>query len=1133
MTKLYFPITDNTSIAKRRKDQCRRGFALLLTLSLMAFLVVLLLSLVTLIHVEMLSTSTAQKTNSARENATLALNIALGQLQQYAGPDQRVTARADINRLNTGNPKWIGIWDSTPTDPDLPPTHATAPGSIDPIVWLINRNDTATELSPMDPAVTDPDKGNNNVWLLETALGRELAPQDQIKLEVTPIFNQQTSKQTGAYAYWIDDESTKAPITVVNENPSPAAGTLEQKQQLTTAPKVGSELINGLTETFLITLAPDTDEIASDIRNSLKRIQNFDELSLIPNELTPIVEQDLVDRFGDISLYQSMGVLANTMRGGLKRDLTRGLDPTINADSYPIMKGEIGSGVAVFELPPPGPVGQTSGQHTFTKNSEPPAPTWDKVRSYNAIRANLDNTIDPVFAPLTGSIPSSSKHALMPIIAMVEMGYGIDIFSSNYQYALHPKVVLINPYNVTLNSADYSVLFDPLSSAAPNASFSIKAGNVVPTINTTIDNFSFKNALGSADLALNITDSFEPGEVKVYSLPNDISLDSSSGGVISLAPGLTSAAVLIDTGKPIDPLLVAATSTAKIELNSVSATHPTLSIAGGHSNAGAFPNASTITSYMEVESKRMNISHNENGDKISRPFGRLRKLLSGQFDTPSTRDLIYFRYSLNNATNDHLTSGNQPGTQNHLVPAGHYARRSDGGTVGDKSGVRMLIDNNPRAILSQRIGGWDNVATYHFDAFRSGEYAFPIAGDLMHGFWGGSNEDDGNGTSTVILFDVLREDEELLSIGQLGHVNWGVDGKHPTYPLGNSYASIFYNANTPDYGYALNEAIWDQYFFSTLPTENLANRPVSLPNSRLSYYDSNESNDLSTLEGDSAYELAASRLMVNGVFNVNSTSVEAWTAFLGSIPSASYEHEQPIGGSETASDSRPYLRLRNLHNGDPASSPNNLYEWSGYRSLNDEQIRKIATAVVDGIKDRSRPARSLAEFINRDLSFPSNDIRNQKGILQAAIDKVVNQDDPSIESDGKDALSNLTGLDQSLIVDSGLINADNPDAAAGRLRTTGAPGFLLQNDLLTPLAPTMSARSDTFYIRAYGDYRNPVTGEVEARVWCEAYAQRLPDYVGSETPETQTEDITSDSPSHTFGRRFIITHFRWLSPEEV
>ena len=63
---------------------------------MMAFVLVLLLSMTLLVQVETTNSRQALNQLRAKESARLALMMALGDLQRYAGPDQRVTARAEI-----------------------------------------------------------------------------------------------------------------------------------------------------------------------------------------------------------------------------------------------------------------------------------------------------------------------------------------------------------------------------------------------------------------------------------------------------------------------------------------------------------------------------------------------------------------------------------------------------------------------------------------------------------------------------------------------------------------------------------------------------------------------------------------------------------------------------------------------------------------------------------------------------------------------------------------------------------------------------------------------------------------------------------------------------------------------------
>jgi hypothetical protein len=93
----------------------------------------------------------------------------------------------------------------------------------------------------------------------------------------------------------------------------------------------------------------------------------------------------------------------------------------------------------------------------------------------------------------------------------------------------------------------------------------------------------------------------------------------------------------------------------------------------------------------------------------------------------------------------------------------------------------------------------------------------------------------------------------------------------------------------------------------------------------------------------------------------------------------------------------------------------------------------------------------------------------------------------------------------------------------------GVPGYLTQADVLQVIGSSLSARSDTFRIRAYGEASDDV-GKVKARAWCEAIVQRVPDPV---SPDASGLNPAKPGTAADFGRRFTIVSFRWLKPEEV
>ena len=105
-----------------------------------------------------------------------------------------------------------------------------------------------------------------------------------------------------------------------------------------------------------------------------------------------------------------------------------------------------------------------------------------------------------------------------------------------------------------------------------------------------------------------------------------------------------------------------------------------------------------------------------------------------------------------------------------------------------------------------------------------------------------------------------------------------------------------------------------------------------------------------------------------------------------------------------------------------------------------------------------------------------------------------------------------------------------PAAAVG-FNAYGLPGWTRQADVLRPIAPILSARDDTVTIRAYGDARD-AGGKITARATCEATVRRTRDYIDpSEAPEITT--LPKAAANLTFGRRYQIISFRWLTDAEI
>jgi hypothetical protein len=181
------------------------------------------------------------------------------------------------------------------------------------------------------------------------------------------------------------------------------------------------------------------------------------------------------------------------------------------------------------------------------------------------------------------------------------------------------------------------------------------------------------------------------------------------------------------------------------------------------------------------------------------------------------------------------------------------------------------------------------------------------------------------------------------------------------------------------------------------------------------------------------------------------------------------------------------------------------------------------------------PFLNYAEFINRRLS---NDQLGLMGALQSAID----YDDASPDPD---SINYRFKNGPDFMMDSGYLGShqfSTPEAMHGS-RFAGIPGYVIQSDLLKPIANTLAVRDDTFRVRAYGESLD-ADGKVIARAWCEVIVQRIPQYLDpvNKTHEALRElganGSFADNSAITevnrrFGRKLKIVSFRWLAAEEV
>lgn len=423
------------------------------------------------------------------------------------------------------------------------------------------------------------------------------------------------------------------------------------------------------------------------------------------------------------------------------------------------------------------------------------------------------------------------------------------------------------------------------------------------------------------------------------------------------------------------------------------------------------------------------------------------------------------------------------------------------------------------------------------------------AGSRFQGF-GGAADTMAGGKNHVILYDVPRS--PLVSIGQFQHAQLSRYQFEPGFVVGNSYAnpriplqstvstnfSGLSGMKISDISYEVNEKLWDAFFFSTLgldyvgasgssidaafPFADVASGAVPLPNPRMMLAAQPRDTSFDAIinaAGPRAPEAIASRIMIRGAFNVNSTSKTAWKAVLSSMVSSDLPTINPQTRAVSWNSNAGIRFQRFSHpvsnapyqTGQPGSAHG---FWQGWRQISEAELDRLAEEIVKEVRARG-PFRSMAEFVNRNPR--SNQVEHQrKGALQSALDRTLNANLPS--SIGK-ASSTPPGSQFSQVV-------------TNETTATGHAGHLLQGDLLQALAPILQVRSDTFKIRTCGETLD-ANGKVIARAWCEAVVQRRADYLDTrDLSHLAPTDLTQEI-NRRYGRRYHMVSFRWLSPGEI
>ncbi len=1124
-------------ITKVSSAKSARGFALVATISVMVLLVMMALAMLGLSTLELRSSQNNRAMAEAQANARLALLMAIGELQKQMGPDSRISAPHDVGSPSGGHPHWVAVYDAWKLDQDA--QTPVNPASRNPEFrgWLVSGSSGSTaEMALM---------------LGPGSLGDDSVAADQVK---APTQDVSAGTRRGRVAWWVSDESAKAKI---NAGPESTSGSVSELADLMlhaqSPPNVGHKAFPQLADF-------DWQDGQRGSTVSTSQI----------NLAASLGYAGLGESIHDLTVH-SAGVLTDVSAGRLKRDLSNLLVREIKEMEHKplyLADGRINR----FAITGDGAVTNAPGLPQNGNGGNRWGINLEELSLYHNIHREIDWSEDTPMLVTKGDLDSSSQdrfymygkpavEAMQFILSLVAVPDGQNTDGDKLykmQMMLDGMIALSNPNDVRLRFPPGLVKSVILLSFPYDMKLKIvKANGTLLNTNKTwpqarrVFNGYIEGGFGGLP-----ADGFDldPGEAAAFgsTSANGYNLNLRRGFVPSGGVRMTSwnlkAGGLKETAMVDFELLKVITARNGSNSNVYfqgwhgPGTPEKRIFEGSVISQGPNPDGEILTQFLPEKILPPQIlpvkdfisspqpvmlfsivknversSSEDNTDALpSRPL-----LLDEAARTGRTilrygnvsRDLHSAQQIYTAAPMNYEFSTIAAGAGGRLV---YHGGGRQPGVGGNTRVIKRRISLAPPLSLAC----FEHAIACGFSRHFGSEPRDPAT-------WIGPNSDPSTGAL----------------VGSVGGAPMLAKA------IGNSWANPFigsnsiFQSNYTDPSWLANAALWDAWFLSgTVDTSGLpssswmtdrrtareqftdfAEGGKRLRNKRFLFYPyTSPQQAISELFDGAAFKPSAinqlpNYLLVDGAFNVNTTSVPAWRAFLSSVR----DHELITAGGAKKKFNHPFGTLGYAEN---TATSGAAGDWAGLRDLTDAEIKNLADAIVNEVKGRG-PFLNLADFVNR-RPDADNSQHRALGALQAAIDSSGLNDrfasgDRTVEPDDFQQFNGADTLNDEFVP----------------ARATGAAGYLSQAALLTAMGSQITVRGDTFLIRAYGDHRN-ASGDVVARVWCEAVVQRVPEYLDpTDKPEAQ-DGWPNDSDkltvaNATFGRKFEIRSFRWLSPEEV
>lgn len=1153
-----------------RTTLAKRGFALVITLSLMVLLTVIAVGLLSLGAVSLRGSAGAEARALADANARMAVLLAIGELQKAAGDDRRITADAAIRGDDMLQPELVGVWRSWSPGAGARPD-GEAPDYDKPKEdlfegWLVSAPDSTTT-KDQEWAETPVPEGDPE-WV-------RLFSREENGFDFSA---RSVALPQGTMAWGVTQENTKAKVNVGGTDAVPEGNVALHAQR---RPSLG---LSG---------AFKQPEDGWNLRAG--RVISTGQMGL---DEALVADGAAVAAAGGSFTVHAEGLLTDAVRGGLKTDLSLGFElgdadfskPSWGETPNPFRAQEDADGFAT----PGGFEGQRALFRPLVENPVVPSkinysvasisfrfyaaavPTFDHLRSYYRMPHHLYGGERPVVAERgpdhvaavtdpaarktylpPGDAPPGDKSVLSVRPVLNRMLYLLSSkldAEDQVQLVITPVISLWNPYNTRLEiegavaypwmDLPFQLIWERKSPNSPVVTepigFADAMGKQFEASGQSrqVDPYFFCELTANGDGDVSKPILFEPGEVRVFYPASQQPVDfirkgSNAQRTLRMRPAEDISGVNKRGGFQVsmqqaDGLAGHGLAKYKVQPND------TIRVSLKDLSAQASDPSKGIYHYFVSL---------EDAARIKNPSDTTRG------ETVTDVQILNLVSAVNTITSPWRSYGELKAgdpTPFGVIETYHRTAKSN---VGAQPVADLIYTTNPRqpSINHMLANGSFTVAPHFQSTLRSTpsfDVAIQTSFDGRTSFWGPSHSSSGEGQ--LPFFEVPRQ--PLLSLAGFQHADLSSSTFAPAHQFGNSWASAYLGRDktalvmpggtqlptVPVYDtcYLVNEALWDGFFFSgAAPRLSPASsgNPATAWKQPIAAVRRTLEQVVREFVADPVEKpLGNPRMRLNKGGLPEEQLVEQLLDPAGCTRIAAHltmDGAFNINSTKVEAWVALLAGLRGeafeVEGGDPAAANASALPrfrfptgsandaWNGFRALDDGQIRSLAEKLVEQVRLRG-PFLSLGEFVNRRIE---DSHLGRSGAIQTAID----------EADlNRDALQAPFSTNRYPTEAKGNIIADTG---------VGIPGYLTQADVLQSLAPVMTCRSDTFVVRGYGEAKDGA-GRVTARSWCEAVVQRTPEFIDpADAPDAR---IASLSPvNQRFGRRFEIVSFRRIPASEL